>query len=248
MKKYSFTLLTALFIIFIEGCSTMSEISKSPGEQISKSFQKTITKKVETNYLIYLPENYGKSDKKWPLLLFLHGAGERGSDINLVKKHGPPKLIAEGKNFPFIVVSPQCPLNQRWSVDVLISLLDEIEKDYNVDLSREYLTGLSMGGYGTWQLATAYPDRFAAVVPICGWGDNFEICKLKNVPMWVFHGAKDKVVPVEAEKKMVDSLKGCGGNVRFTIYPDAGHDAWTETYNNPELYDWMLNQVNHKKR
>lgn len=129
------------------------------------------------------------------------GLVNAGSDINLVKKHGAPKLIAEGKNFPFIVVSPQCPLNQRWSVDVLISLLDEIEKDYNVDLSREYLTGLSMGGYGTWQLATVYPDRFAAFVPICGWGDNFEICKLKIVPICVFHCSKDKVIPVEAKKR-----------------------------------------------
>ncbi|MFA3783894.1 alpha/beta hydrolase-fold protein [Melioribacteraceae bacterium 4301-Me] len=248
MKNFFISALISLLGLLLIRCSTMDKAINIKGTQTAAHFRATITKNVEANYLIYLPEGYNDSNKKWPLLLFLHGAGERGTDINLVKKHGPPKLIDEGKQFPFIVVSPQCPLNQRWSTDVLISLLDEIEKNYNVDLSRVYLTGLSMGGYGAWQLAIAYPDRFAAVIPICGWGDTFEVCKLKNVPLWVFHGAKDNVVPIEAEQRMVDALKQCGGNVQFTIYPEAGHDAWTETYNNPNLYVWMLQQINTRRK
>lgn len=222
--------------------SNIQSQNKSDKQQHLK-LEKEIKLKVELQYLLYLPEDYEKAEKEYPLVLFLHGAGERGNDIELVKRNGPPKLIEEGKNFPFILVSPQCPEQTRWSYQTqsLIALLDEIESKYRVDQNRIYVTGLSMGGQGTWSLALTQPNRFAAIAPICGWTDTWEVCKIKHLPAWVFHGAKDNVVPVTESQQMFDALKQCGAeNIKLTIYPEANHDAWTETYNNPELYNWLL--------
>ncbi|MGA2033620.1 MAG: prolyl oligopeptidase family serine peptidase [Thermoguttaceae bacterium] len=198
-------------------------------------------------YLLYLPQDYDGKDS-WPLLLFLHGAGERGHDLELVKKHGPPKLIAAGKAFPFIVVSPQCADNAWWEPVELSTLLDEIVEKYKVDQDRIYVTGLSMGGFGTWSLAGREPKRLAAIVPICGGGEPFLASAFAHVPAWVFHGGKDPVVPLERSKQMVDALKRAGGNVKFTVYPEAGHDSWTDTYANPELYQWLLQQKRPAKK
>lgn len=211
------------------------------GQQSFQRIEKTITSKLEGQYLLYLPEEYG-GQEKWPLLLFLHGAGERGADINLVKVHGPPKLIEEGKDFPAIVVSPQCPKGQFWSVEFLDDLLDEIVQRYKTDEDRIYVTGLSMGAYGTWSLALEYPHRFAAIAPICGGSNPVLAHLIQHLPIWVFHGAKDKVVTLENSQEMVDALKKLKADVKFTIYPDAGHDSWTETYNNPDFYNWLFCQ------
>jgi predicted peptidase len=213
-------------------------------KQTSHSFQKEVKINLSANYLLYLPKDYDDSDKLFPLVLFLHGMGERGTDIEKVKTHGIPKLISEGKEFPFIVVSPQCPDEYFWNDDVLIALLDEIEENYRVDKNRIYVTGLSMGGHGTWTLALAQPNRFAAIAPVCGWGHPVEFCKLAHMPIWVFHGAKDFVVPLSLSEQIVEQLKACGSTkVKFTIYPEATHDSWTETYNNEELYKWFLEQT-----
>ena len=192
-------------------------------------------------YLIYLPKDY-EQKASWPLMLFLHGSGERGDNLDLVKKHGPPKLIDAGKQFPFIVVSPQCPNGQSWEPFKLTALLDEIAEKYKVDQDRIYLTGLSMGGFGTWALAAYRPNRFAAIVPICGGGDPSRVKRIAHIPTWVFHGDKDPTVRLRMSKKMVDALKKHGGIVAFTFYPDAGHDAWTQAYNTLELYEWLLHQ------
>jgi len=213
--------------------------------QEAKAFAGAVTKKVACRYLLYLPKGYEGGRKRWPLLLFLHGAGERGRDLDLVKKHGPPRLIAEGHDLPFIVASPQCPGNQWWSSDVLNALLDDLAANCRVDESRVYLTGLSMGGYGTWGLACEHPERFAAVAPICGGGNRLLAHRLKDVPVWAFHGAKDDAVPLAESEKMANALKACGGRVKLTVYPDAGHDSWTATYANPELYKWLLK---HRRR
>ena len=197
--------------------------------------------KVTMKYLLYLPKDYAQKDS-WPLVLFLHGAGERGDNLELVKKHGPPKLIEAGKDFPFIVVSPQCPQGKWWEPMELATLLDEIVAKYKVDKDRIYVTGLSMGGFGTWSLAAYQPQRFAAIVPICGGGEPFVTMLFAHVPAWVFHGAKDPTVPLERSQQMVEVLKHNGGNVKLTVYPEAGHDSWTETYNNPQLYEWLLQQ------
>ncbi len=205
------------------------------------------TIKITMSYLVYLPKEYDQKEA-WPLMLFLHGAGERGSNLDLVKLHGPPKLIAAGKEFPFIVVSPQCPEGKWWDSVELAALLDEITEKYKVDRDRIYVTGLSMGGFGTWSLAAYQPNRFAAIVPICGGGEPFLTMLFPHVPAWVFHGAKDPVVPLERSEKMVEAMKKFGGKVKFTVYPDARHDSWTQAYNDPELYKWLLEQKRTPKK
>lgn len=233
MKYYS-TILYAIIMI----TSSFSQQEK----QTVHNFSKEIKVTVSANYLLYLPKDYSENNESFPLVLFLHGAGERGNDLEKVKVHGLPRLINEGKEFPFIVVSPQCPEDMFWSTDVLSALLDEIEANYRVDKNRIYVTGLSMGGNGTWSLALAEPNRFAAIAPVCGWSVPSVACTIKHLPIWVFHGAKDDVVPISASEIMVERLKSCDGNVKFTVYPEANHDSWTETYNNEELYKWFLEQ------
>jgi predicted peptidase len=197
--------------------------------------------RVTMKYLSYLPKDY-QQKPSWPLVLFLHGAGERGDDLDLVKTHGLPKLIAAGKEFPFIVVSPQCPSEHCWETFELTVLLDEIVQKYKVDRNRIYLTGMSMGGIGTWALAGRTPDRFAAIIPISGGDLLVPAQRIAHIPAWVFHGAKDPILSANAAKMIVEDLRNCGGKAKLTIYPEAGHDAWTETYANPEVYEWMLQQ------
>jgi predicted peptidase len=211
------------------------------GQLIGK-LEKDITKKVHMDYLLYLPDGYENMHEKFPLIVFLHGSGERGDQIDAVKRHGIPKIVEQRMDFPFITVSPQCPSHSNWSVekDALIALLDEVMALYSIDMSRIYLTGLSMGGYGTWEIAAEHPELFAAIAPICGGGNPAKAEALKKTPIWVFHGAKDQVVPLKESSKMVEAVNDCGGNVKFTIYPDAEHDSWTEAYNTPELYEWFL--------
>lgn len=219
--------------------------AETSDRQEAGSFTTGIRRTVTLNYLLYLPKDYSKDkSKRWPLILFLHGAGERGSDLNKVKSLGPPKLVAEGKEMPFIIVSPQVPERSTWDPEALDALLGEIIGQYAVDEDRVYLTGVSMGGAGTWRLASAHPERFAAIAPICGWGDLGMARRIGSIPTWVFHGARDDVVPLQASQEMVDALKQVGNEAKLTIYPDAGHDSWTETYNNPALFDWFLN---HKR-
>jgi len=218
--------------------------------QTPKHLQMTRTQNLEVNYLLFLPKDYkANTSQRWPLILFLHGAGERGTDIWKVAVHGPPKNVATHPDFPFIVVSPQCPEGQIWAKDTLLALLDEVTRQYAVDTARIYLTGLSMGGYGTWDLGLAYPERFAAIAPICGGGELITLLlssgekngALKSLGVWAFHGAKDPVVPVQESERMVGFLKNAGvSDVKLTVFPEATHDAWTETYNNPQLYDWLL--------
>jgi predicted peptidase len=224
--------------------------SSSPPPQMVKQFQFTKTLSAKVEYLLFLPKGYdAKPGQHWPLILFLHGAGERGTDVWKVATHGPGKYAGAHPDFPFIIVSPQCPERPIWSKEVLLALLDEIMAKYAVDTNRTYLTGLSMGGYGTWDLGLTYPEKFAAIVPICGGGQMISLLlsrrdkgpALKTLGVWAFHGGKDPVVPLEESQRMVDALKKEGmGDVELTVYPEAGHDSWTETYNNPELYDWLL--------
>jgi len=232
----------------IAGSATLAEDMKDP-QQI-KTLKRRVAKTVTTQYLIYLPKDYeAQSKKRWPLMLFLHGAGERGTNIAKVAVHGPPKLVKQGRDFPFIIVSPQCPNGERWDNDVLLALLDEVGEKYRVDESRVYLTGLSMGGYGAWSLGLTHPERFAAIAPICGGGDPIvllladpkKVAATKSLGVWAFHGAKDPVVPPAESERMVEALKKSGcKEVELTVYPEAQHDSWTETYNNAKLYEWFL--------
>lgn len=218
--------------------------------QTAKEFTFTQTRSDQVHYLVFLPKDYdAKSGRQWPLLYFLHGAGERGTDVWKVAAHGPPKYVATHPDFPFIVVSPQCPDDQVWSDEVLMGLLDQVTRDYAVDTSRVYLTGLSMGGYATWSLGLSHPERFAAIVPICGGGEMIKVLlandekgkSLRSLGVWAFHGGKDPVVPLEESQRMINLLKHAGvKEAQLTVYPDAQHDSWTETYNNPRLYEWLL--------
>ncbi len=234
---------TAVSVVLVVACfggATVPAWCQQPGKQQPQEIEVTV--KMELSYLLFLPGGYAADeDKSWPMVLFLHGRGESGDDLSKVKAHGPPKIVETKKDFPFIVVSPQ---SRRfgWNPDALAGLLDHVASQYRVDRRRIYLTGLSMGGYGTWSLAAEHPDRFAAIVPICGGGNPDHAGRLKNLPIWVFHGAKDRTVPISRSQQMVDAIKAAGGNVKFTVYPDAGHDSWTETYDNPQLYEWLLEQ------
>lgn len=211
--------------------------------QQSLSFERSVTKTVGLRYLLHLPPDY-RDGGRWPLILFLHGMGERGDDLERIKVHGIPRVADEQPELlaRFVAVSPQCPLGTYWTheQDALHALLDHALREYAVDPDRIYLTGLSMGGFGTWFLGASRPERFAAMAPICGGGDPPGVTPLKDMPIWVFHGGKDRVVPPSASRQMVRALRAMGGNVKLTIYPEAAHDSWTETYNHPELYDWFL--------
>ena len=247
MKAELFTLIAAISLsacgLF---CATLGlRPAPQPGQRPQSM---TITtgsgQTVRMNFWLYLPPGY-PARERWPLILFLHGAGERGDDLDRVKIHGPPKRIdQEDASFPFVIVSPQCPTEGWWSDDDQIERLDALLEDvvsrYEIDPQRLYVTGLSMGGYGTWALAARYPHRFAAIAPICGGGDPGAAERMAHLPVWVFHGARDPVVPLEASQEMVDALREAGGAVTFTVYPEAGHDAWTESYANPALYEWFL--------
>ncbi len=240
MQKMILPLLFLAFFIFIGGCQSVKP--SWPVEPGQYALQFTGAQDYTYNYLLHLPADYGKGKKKWPLMLFLHGAGERGDDVKVLEVHGPPKLAAQGKDLPFIIVSPQCPTGQWWTArtESLMALVDEMIARYNVDETRVYVTGLSMGGFGTWQLASQYPDRFAAAIPICGGGNAFLARTLKTVPIWAFHGGKDSVVPLSGSETLVEAVNKEGGDAKLTVYPEAGHDSWTVTYENDEIYKWLL--------
>jgi predicted peptidase len=203
------------------------------------------------DYLLYLPTGYGRRKaQRWPLILFLHGAGERGDDPTLLMHTALPRALEDWDDFPFIVVSPQCPTGSWWQRDIhrLAQLLASITATLAADPARVYLTGVSMGGYATWHLGACYPERFAALAPICGYGLRSQgfperVCALRDVPVWAFHGEHDEVVPLEAGQSLVDALRVCGGEVQLTVYPQTGHDAWTRAYADPALYAWLLAQV-----
>ena len=219
------------------------------GEQTEYLFEQV----VRLRYLLFLPSRYGADPaEKWPLILFLHGFGECGDDLELAKTHGIPKIVENQPDFPFICVSPQCPaateaVKDTWQQyhGILKEMLNEIVAQYAVDKNRIYLTGISMGGYGTWSLAMAYPEMFAAIAPICGGGWSEPVYVLRDVPVWAFHGADDPTISLEYGQQIVEALRACGGNVQFTVYPGVGHDSWTQTYDNPELYEWFLQ---HRQR
>jgi predicted peptidase len=240
--------IAALGLLILPACTTTNHEPKLTPGQTAEHFN-GVAGKGELEYLAYVPERVAASPgKKFPAMLFLHGSGERGTNVWEVTKHGPPKIVKDKKDFPFLVFSPQCPPGQHWETDNLLALIQDLKKRYPIDENRLYLTGLSMGGSGTWNLILDRPDLFAAAVPICGRADTNalnnlspeKLAQLRRLPIWVFHGEKDPTVPVEQSRNMAHALENIHANVKLTIYLEAVHDSWTQTYANPYLYDWLL--------
>ncbi len=212
-------------------------------------------------YRLLIPKNYDPKTR-YPLVLFLHGAGERGDDNKAQLIHGMADYASDAlqDKHPCFVVAPQCPANKLWvevdwsslkhdlpkqpteSMRQTMSILAGLEKVFSIDPNRIYVTGLSMGGYGTWDAIQRYPDRFAAAVPICGGGAVQQAKRIVHVPIWAFHGDMDTAVPPERSRTMIAALKEAGGAPKYTEYADTGHDSWTATYKNPAVHDWMFAQ------
>ncbi len=213
-------------------------------------FEKTI--RSDLGYILRFPKEYKPgSGKRWPLVMFLHGVGQRGTNISDLFLHGPPKLAATGMDLPYVLLAPQCAPDQYWQNDVLLALLDRIVAEESIDKDRVYLTGLSMGGYATWYLGMKHPERFAALAPICGGGQVLDVVladsrseELKQMPVWAIHGADDSVVPASESEQMVLALRKLGNrSAKLTVYPGVGHDSWTQTYDDPKFFEWMLAQT-----
>jgi predicted peptidase len=217
----------------------LAMIVSSMGQSAQRKMKTTI--QAEINYLMFLPKDYSKTGVPSPMIVFLHGSGERGNDLEKVKAWGPPAIVEKNPDFPFVVLSPQCPDGQWWNPILLKGMIDDVLATNNIDKNRIYLTGLSMGGFGAWELAIAYPDYFAALAPICGGGNPILADQLKDIPIWVFHGKKDDSVPEEQSAQMVEALKKIGADVVYSVLPEGGHvDAWVYAYGEAGLFDWFL--------
>ena len=261
-------LLLASSVLVFAGCSRVPaplpiNVTPTPTARVGQHAYTTtvqiedeshITQTLQVNYLLYVPESYGQDpQQRWPVILFLHGRGERGDNLELIKKHPLPRILEQQSDFPAVVISPQLSLQRFWwsdMIDPLNALLDQIQVEYSVDPQRVYLTGLSMGGFGAWEFALRYPTRFAAVVPIAGGyreGSRVipeNICSLKDVPIWVFHGGNDTIVPSFHSEILVEALQACGSDVRFTLYSDAEHEgSFLQAYAEPELFPWLFAQT-----
>ena len=224
-------------------CAALHADTPAPGKQVELSHK--VSDQQSVPYLLYRPKELdAKADKKWPVILFLHGRGESRGPLSIVAKWGPPRMAERGDNLPYIVISPQCPASSRWTADEqqagVLNLLDHISEKYPVDTSRIYLTGLSMGGYGSWKLAADHGQRFAAVAPVCGRGNPADGGKLKDLPIWVFHGTEDRAVDYQHSVDMVEAIEKAGGKkVRFTSMKHVGHNCWSAAYATPELFQWF---------
>jgi predicted peptidase len=226
-------------IIIIALLFSLNSFSQS---DVNGKLKTEIVEKHELGYALHIPAN---TKEKKPLLIFLHGSGEKGTDIEKVKVHGPFKYLKTHELDSYIL-APQCPENEYWNEEVLYRLILKIQKENNIDSSRIYLTGLSMGAWGAWNLAFAHPETFAALVPIAGFVDRvpmIEDCKIKDIPTRIFHGLLDDVVNVDYSITIYKKLKSCNANVQLTVFDDANHDSWSRVYDNQDIYDWMFKQI-----
>lgn len=242
-KSGAFAVLAALLLM--GGCSGGPPVAAAPPPMAGQHPQVRLDPE-GYDFQLFIPQGFQdnaaeRRGKNWPLLLFLHGSGERGSDVARVKVHGPPKHADENAAFPFILISPLLPAEQDWDLARLDRILRHALATLPIDPDRVYLTGLSRGGHATWRWAAAEPDRFAAVAPVAGRGNPETACALKDLPLWALHGDRDDVVVPEGSFAMARAIRACGGRKsRLTIYPDLGHNAWDPAYADPALYLWLL--------
>lgn len=240
MPRYCSVLLA--FVGLLTGASALAQ---EPTLFQPTSFRGT--NDVELRYQLLTPAAAAQpGDEKFPLVLFLHGAGERGSDNKAQLKHGTGNFATDAnrQKYPCYVVAPQCSSGQWWNTqaDLLLELIADLQKQHRIDPQRIYVTGLSMGGFGTWELITRKPELFAAAAPICGGGDPAKAAACASLPIWVFHGDRDTVVRPELSRNMVEALKKAGGMPKYTEYPGVGHDSWTATYADPAFMEWLFAQ------
>ncbi len=258
MRLRLFVALTLLWLCDVFALSAQAD--SAVGDADFESHVYTDAAGQSLPYRLLKPAGYDAAKGPYPLLIFLHGAGERGTDNRLQLTHGKPfmrKAAAERGSF---VLAPQCPAEGMWAgrhwseanhalaekssrqMRLLTELLESLEKEYTIDRDRLYVMGLSMGGFGTWDIIERYPQRFAAAAPICGGGDETLAARIAGVPIWVFHGDTDTAVPVARSREMVKALKAAGGKPRYSEYPGVGHNSWTPAFNEPELLKWMYEQ------
>lgn len=234
----------AALALMVSGCASVPPL-EAQAPAVAGQHEQPALGEEGYRYLLYMPGSATSGTtaegKTWPLMIFLHGSGERGDDIAKVKVHGPPKYAEHDANFPFILISPLLPADDDWDVAKLDRILDNALKTLPVDPDRVYLTGLSRGGHASWRWAAAEPERFAAVAPVAGRGNPDTACALAAMPIWAFHGDRDDVVVPEGSFAMARAIRACGGrSSRLTIYPDLGHNAWDPAYADPALYLWLL--------
>ena len=195
------------------------------------------------DYLVYLPADYARdAARRWPLVVFLHGIGERGENVQQVRRIGLTRRVESRGGAPYILVAPQCPPGRAWEPKPLGRMLDQVLSEHRADARHVILTGLSWGGMGTWRWGVDQPERFAALVPICGGASASGVGALKGMPIWAFHGDADTVVPLEGHRRVVEAAKQAGAQVRFTVYNGVGHNSWDRAYADPSLEEWMLAQ------
>ncbi len=226
--------------------STLSACATRPSTPAGLAAGKQLPFTVEGSPIgrtwVSLPAGYEQASEPWPLVIFLHGSGERGKDLPAVLRNGPPLLASQGKQYPFVLVSPQLDEDRIWEPAELHALLGQLQSRFYVDRSRSYCTGLSLGGHGTWNWATDYPNDLAAVAPVCGHGDPAKVAAMKRVPVRAYHGDADDAVPIGSQRACVDALRAAGGDVSFTVYPGVGHASWIPAYDDPGLVPWLLSK------
>ncbi len=247
--------------LFLGSATAMSKqaVAADPAEALEARVFESGNESLK--YRLLKPAAYDAS-KKYPLVLFLHGAGERGKDNRKQLVHGISDFTTDDamRDRPCFLVVPQCPSDQKWvdvdwsalshtmlkkpaaSLRLSMSLLESLEKEFSIDADRIYITGLSMGGYGTWDAIQRFPKRFAAAIPICGGGDPKEAKQIAQLPIWAFHGGRDSVVKPQRSREMIEAIKKAGGDAKYTEYPKTAHNSWAATYRDPKIHAWLFEQ------
>jgi len=243
LRKYSLEILLAISIVLLIGQLAWPSAVRwwrLPGPGRTGFDQFNSSGGLADGCALHLPKDYDADETTWPLVIYLHGSGERGNDPALLSEF---RHIGRSKELPAIVAAPQCLNGSTWEPRGVVRFIEHIVASYRVDRRRIYLVGYSMGGFGTWRTAAAHPELFAGIVPICGGGDPEKAASLAETPIWAFHGANDNVVPLTKSEQMVDAIRAAGGDPRLTIIPDVGHGICKRVCERPDLWEWLLTQI-----